>query len=70
MVLGVSARLKSESLNFGKMTFINGRRGFMKTREFLRRKKGANEGLRRGKMKVFQQSFIWNQQNFLNIKWK
>ena len=34
MVLGVSARLKSESLTFGKMTFINGRRGFMKTREF------------------------------------
>ena len=32
--------VKKWVFNYGKVIFINGRRGFMKTREFLWRKKG------------------------------
>ena len=35
----------------------------MKTREFLWRKREQMKVLEEGKMKVFQQSFTWNQQN-------
>ena len=41
--------VKKWGFNYGKVILINGRRAFMKTREFLWRKRGENEGLRRGK---------------------
>ena len=47
---------------------MNGRREIIKNRGILWRKGGANEGLRRGKMMVSQQSFLMKSAEFSKYK--